>query len=464
MVANPELLGEPVSHVWVDTCCIDKTSSAELSEAINSMFRWYREAVCCFALLEDVEASAEADGGVGEEFEASRWFTRGWTLQELLAPRVVHFFDRQWDWIGSKESLVQRISRRTNIAGEIVLSGEWPFATVAQRFSWMAGRVTTRPEDLAYCLLGIFDVSMPMLYGEGERAFVRLQEEIIKDSDDQSVFAWDASGAAEGVQGVGALARHPGQFRDSAGVECLPDRTGPYALTNKGLQITLPIIELAEEPGRKIALLSCSDARDVSSRIGIRVQPDGLRSATYRRLPGSPVVIPTRDHDVWNNSMRSIYLAKHDQTGKAGDRPLKCHIRGPTGPLTGVQFVEAWPQSSWHVSKTGTMTMLVPTVNVGGGGGATSKLLFKLPDSGDTFCLVLTILPSERTATMGLVLGPHKPSAGGSHDFMLGVSKSATSSAPSRNTRLGMADGRSVSAQIVPGGEEHVIGVILSRS
>lgn len=463
MVANPNVLRERVSHLWVDTCCIDKTSSAELSEAINSMFRWYQEATCCFALLEDVEANLEADGGVGEDFEGSRWFTRGWTLQELLAPFEVHYFDRNWKRIGSNETLAQRISKRTNIPEDVILTGEWPSATVAQRFSWMAGRETTRPEDLAYCLLGIFDVSMPMLYGEGERALIRLQEEIIRDTDDQSIFAWDVNEAGLGVKGIGVLARHPGQFHDGRHLECLPDRSGPYVLTNKGLQITLPIIELAEKPGEKIALLACSDARDVSSRIGIRVQADDPASAKYTRVAGPPVTIPTRSHDVWQHAMRSIYLAKQDQSGKTRRGSLKWHIRGRTGPLAWFEFIKACPGDSWHVSNAGTMTMLIPKSGKRNGEGSIeSSLLFKLADCEATFYLVLAAQTAGRGATVGLVPGPRELPRGEALDSMLeGLRSSDSSVSGSQCARLPVGGGVAVLAKIAPGGG-HVLTVILS--
>ncbi|KAH7303352.1 heterokaryon incompatibility protein-domain-containing protein [Stachybotrys elegans] len=180
---------QPVDYFWVDTCCIDKSSSAELSEAINSMFHWYRESVCCFAYLADVEWRAHSSSPLGADFESSKWFTRGWTLQELLAPRDLEFFDKDWRGIGNRHDLMERISTRTNIDTDTLRLGQWPNASVAMRMSWAAGRQTTRPEDMAYCLLGIFDVNMPLLYGEGDRAFTRLQEEILKESEDQSIFA-----------------------------------------------------------------------------------------------------------------------------------------------------------------------------------------------------------------------------------------------------------------------------------
>lgn len=400
------LLPEPVKYLWVDTVCIDKTSSAELSESINSMFRWYRNAVCCFAVLEDVEVGNEY---LGEDFEVSKWFTRGWTLQELLAPRDVHFFDKNWECIGSRATLVSRISARTNISEDAIITGEWAHATVAQRMSWASSRETTRPEDMAYCLLGIFDVNMPMLYGEGEKAFVRLQEEIIKDSDDESIFAWDASGVDSGVTGI--FATHPRQFAGCANFESLPSDTSPFLLTNKGLQITVPIIEREEEPGQKVALLSCNDARDAASLIGIKVRPDDLVATRCARVPGPPLVIPVRDRVVFREFMRSIYLVRRNLALPVDKRPPKLYIRGPPGGLPGLEFIGASPQS-WHHSKTNALTLQVPKASGNSAGGATSALLFKLEGTARSFFLVLSVEPTEHIVQVGLVSGPDTPPEG----------------------------------------------------
>ncbi|KAH6644333.1 heterokaryon incompatibility protein-domain-containing protein [Boeremia exigua] len=177
-------------YLWVDTCCIDKTSSAELSEAINSMFRWYQGAVICYVYLDDLAKA--------------RWFTRGWTLQELIAPKDVIFYDQRWTRIGTKRSLKFDISRITRIH-ELVLGGKVRLRSVdvAQRMTWAAGRATSKVEDKAYSLFGIFGVHMPLLYGEGTKAFTRLQEEILKESDDMSL-----PGRRGGVEerGAGAAA------------------------------------------------------------------------------------------------------------------------------------------------------------------------------------------------------------------------------------------------------------------
>ncbi|KAH7407328.1 heterokaryon incompatibility protein-domain-containing protein [Cadophora sp. MPI-SDFR-AT-0126] len=173
-------------YFWVDTCCIDKSNNNELSEAINSMFRWYQNAARCYVYLSDVLASECEEYGQQSElvwqsaFRASRWFTRGWTLQELLAPVSVEFFTKDGRRLGDKRSLEQLVHEITGIAltalrGSVTL----PEFDVEERFKWAETRQTTREEDWVYCLLGIFGVFMPLLYGEGkENAVRRLKKEI----------------------------------------------------------------------------------------------------------------------------------------------------------------------------------------------------------------------------------------------------------------------------------------------
>ncbi|KIW22450.1 uncharacterized protein PV07_12334 [Cladophialophora immunda] len=172
-------------HFWIDTCCIDKTNLVELSEAIVSMFRWYTEAQKCYVFLSDVSACKRDHTGDTTQiwesaFRKSRWFTRGWTLQELLAPEQVEFYSREGVPLGNKDTLGQVVSEMTRIP-EIALRGK-PLKdfTHEERMRWASGRETKRTEDRAYCLLGIFDVSMPPIYGEGDKAFDRLKDEIAK--------------------------------------------------------------------------------------------------------------------------------------------------------------------------------------------------------------------------------------------------------------------------------------------
>ena len=167
-------------YIWIDSCCIDKSSSSELSEAINSMYKWYALADVRYAYLADVPPG---DDHHAEEsrFRESRWFTREWTLQELIAPVNVVFLSQDWAPIGSKHALGGLVEDVTSINHRALLHLE-PLDkfSVAQRLSWAARRKTTREEDRAYSLLGIFDINMPTLYGEGNRAFRRLQEQVMQ--------------------------------------------------------------------------------------------------------------------------------------------------------------------------------------------------------------------------------------------------------------------------------------------
>ncbi|KAH8881994.1 ankyrin [Thozetella sp. PMI_491] len=247
-------------YIWVDTCCINKSSSAELSEAINSMFRWYREAGVCYAYLNDVDCLSLPDvvaqiqqrrpaaRSVLDEIYASRWFTRGWTLQELIAPADVEFYSCNWSLLGTRlggDNFVEIVSEITGIDRDVLDRGtDLDERSVASRMKWAARRRTTRIEDQAYCLMGIFSVNMPLLYGEGSRAFIRLQEEILKATDDQSIFAWKCPEEDPlRYQLSGLLALSPSYFQDSGYVRPLERDTSrasaPSTMTNVGLHVSL---------------------------------------------------------------------------------------------------------------------------------------------------------------------------------------------------------------------------------
>ena len=195
-------LSEGWKYAWIDTCCIDKTSSADLSEAINAMYGWYENAQVCYVYLADVSLTKW-----DEEFCISRWFLRGWTLQELLAPRTVVFYSREWKELGTKWSLRDKISRATGITHDQMVDHKR--VNVATKMSWVAMRETTRIEDTAYSLLGLFDINMPLLYGEGYKAFIRLQHEILQtQGHDESIFAWTDPDTYH----CGLLARSPAAF------------------------------------------------------------------------------------------------------------------------------------------------------------------------------------------------------------------------------------------------------------
>ncbi|CAD6445958.1 41b63c63-b057-49e5-92f2-0b6c0abeaaab [Sclerotinia trifoliorum] len=178
-----------IRYFWVDTCCINKSNTNELSKAINSMFRWYGNAEKCYVYLSDVSSSAINNDNKFHQrpwesvFRESRWFTRGWTLQELIAPISVEFFSKDWEKLGNKSSLELLIREITRIPVKALQGASLSDFSITERFLWAEKRVTTWEEDNAYSLLGIFDIYIPLIYGEGrENAFKRLREEINKAS------------------------------------------------------------------------------------------------------------------------------------------------------------------------------------------------------------------------------------------------------------------------------------------
>ena len=179
-----------LNYFWVDTCCINKANSTELSEAINSMFRWYQNAALCYVILSDVARGPGAEERSQPSqwkaaFMNSRWFTRGWTLQELLAPQSVEFFSAYGTQLGSKDSLKLVIHEVTGIPIEALLGSDLSNFGIDERFSWVHNRQTTREEDSAYCMLGICGCNLPLIYGEGkERALRRLRREIKEALED----------------------------------------------------------------------------------------------------------------------------------------------------------------------------------------------------------------------------------------------------------------------------------------
>jgi hypothetical protein len=252
---------DELEYAWVDTCCIDKSSSAELSEAINSMYSWYKASAICYAYLFDV-----TEAGFDKSFATSRWFTRGWTLQELLAPANVAFYDAFWARLGTKLEHLERISSITKIDEGALSNGkDLSSFCVAQRMSWASRRKTTRVEDMTYALLGIFNINVPMLYGEGHKAFYRVQEEIIRRSGDYSIFAWGLSDEEQSsrdsslsntlrristdtnVRGYSILAASPMAFKNSGGLRHAAVSKSTFSLTNIGMQMELHLYDLSPD-------------------------------------------------------------------------------------------------------------------------------------------------------------------------------------------------------------------------
>lgn len=299
-------------YVWIDTCCIDKASSADLSEAINSMYRWYQNASVCYAYMADVESPRVCQGSpLGHDpsgwtfkerfmFLNSRWFTRGWTLQELLAPSALEFYDKGWSILGTRTSLKNEIVMATGIAHEYI--DDCRSASVAAKMSWASKRKITRLEDMAYCLMGLFDVNMPLLYGEGRKAFLRLQYEIVKEVDDESIFAW----REHGLEMSGLFARSPRAFQDSGNIVPVEfprfQRRDTYTMTNRGLCIdlvsyfshTAHMGIKARDQGMETLPLHCAWRDNTKAAIGVVLKR--ISHDTFARVSAWPRMLEQEDY------------------------------------------------------------------------------------------------------------------------------------------------------------------------
>ncbi|CZR54510.1 related to HET domain protein [Phialocephala subalpina] len=349
-----EAVRRKLQYVWVDTCCIDKSSSAELSEAINSMYRWYKNAVFCCVFLFDVQSGSSDSGWT---FKKSSWWSRGWTLQELIAPSEVLFFDDSWQLLGTKQTLQDRISDITRVDTRI-LNGEDPeLCSIAQRMAWASNRTTTRTEDLAYCLLGIFGVNMPLLYGEGDRAFIRLQEEIMKHSDDHSLFAWSFIG--DGYRGL--LAQSPSEFRSCHNVVVAEEKTNriPYSITNMGLSIEFQMKQWAMDTFMVTLDCETRNALDLQSRCGIFLRYLKEKNQMARvSLNGS--ALTTLGKDIIGYKSKSIYVRQnvshvHPESKKKYGfwlRTLPTKITIQTGPRTDEHvLIDVTSRNKWSLEE-----------------------------------------------------------------------------------------------------------------
>ncbi|KAI1775746.1 HET-domain-containing protein [Hypoxylon cercidicola] len=322
-------------YIWIDTCCINKSSSAELSEAINSMYKWYESSSICYAFLEDVLDLAS--------FPRSRWLTRGWTLQELIAPKTVRFYNINWQFLGDRLGLAPRISHATKIGIDVLTRGHIingqpqethmtlclahcpscgiygrPFESiletfcVAQKMTWASNRKTTREEDLAYCLLGLFQINMTLLYGEGPQAFRRLQEEIVKRWNDQSILVWCLAPSEyhyslfdRSRRPASTFANHPKNFTldspyyvrkrwtpkldvdNMATIDRMEIACGRLVLT----VLVCPIPTKSDGEDRQIAILDCVMGGDLKSRPVLQLKALPGYETIYRRVLGYRVCI-----------------------------------------------------------------------------------------------------------------------------------------------------------------------------
>ncbi|KAF5024536.1 hypothetical protein F66182_3299 [Fusarium sp. NRRL 66182] len=283
-----------LTYLWCDTNCIDKNSSAEVFEGLNAMFSWYRNAAVCYVYLVDVPPVDNGAFDPMEHFRKSRWFTRGWTLPELLAPYSMVFFAQDWTSIGTRVTLANTIAFTTKIERKYLDCGYYK-ASAGERMSWLSRRETTRTEDLAYCMLGIFDVNMPIIYGEGERAFIRLQEEIIRVSNDQTLFCWAYDDRHVPEDWASILAPSPRCFKDSAIYTEWPvHEASTYTMTNAGLSIKLPIMNLITESVEQWLVLLNARRDSMNQKVALLLDRlPGKDRCIRSRLPPCPVPVLT---------------------------------------------------------------------------------------------------------------------------------------------------------------------------
>jgi hypothetical protein len=348
---------------WVDTCCIDKTSSAELQEAINSMFRWYQKSTLCIVFLADA-TPMRAKGSLTHYFTGvlreSRWVSRGWTLQELIAPPQTKFYAQNWTRICDKLDVIAPLESVTGIPSNVLRGEGFMDESVAQRFSWAANRSTARIEDSAYSLMGLFDIHMPMLYGEGEKAFIRLQEEILKNNGDDSIFAWQAPDAGHSTF-RGLLARSPSEFRKCGGIY----RGNPaleISKTNLGFHLFLNLRPFGKSKNSYVATLHVGNHRD--QHIGIvlkKLGPDeqSPSGSQYARVSARSLILGDSTSSKYSTGTKyGIYLRQNPQLPrKFIPEHVYCfHVR--VTPLAPHYYVhQAWPREWWDATTT---ELLVP--------------------------------------------------------------------------------------------------------
>ncbi|RFU29629.1 hypothetical protein B7463_g6713, partial [Scytalidium lignicola] len=316
-------LNDGFEYVWVDTCCINKTSSAEVSEAINSMYRWYQQSDVCYVYLSDVKSGLDS-----ASFLESRWFERGWTLQELIAPSSLIFFNNTWADIGTKSSCQKDISQKTGIPSTVLLGLKDPDNfSIAQRMSWASNRETTKVEDIAYCLMGIFGINMSLIYGEGDRAFIRLQEKIIKTSTDQSIFAWTSDRWED--RGGGLLASSPASFSESGDIVLSNLQTGiGFSLTGDELSVKVPVAEtwhgeiidpMIEVEHSFIGILDCETSNDSTHVLGIHLEKITSTSQHFVRSDSNFLEkIQKSKVDFSQSSVSNIYVRQQRQRQSEG--------------------------------------------------------------------------------------------------------------------------------------------------
>ncbi|KAK5663851.1 hypothetical protein OQA88_54 [Cercophora sp. LCS_1] len=362
-------------YVWIDTCCIDKSDNSELSEAINSMFGWYEAAEVCYAFLDDVPSRKSSMGQPWPwcwHLRSSRWFTRGWTLQELLAPGCLLFLSSDWTVIASGELLAEEVAMITGIKENQLL--DFRSCSAATKLSWAAKRETTRLEDRAYCLFGLLGINLPLLYGEGNKAFERLQMELVRQSADETVVLWGKRHIYErNRQGLGSrpgrlFATSPADYASNNDlmVWLFDADRGGFGVANGSLSFSGRLFELDQCDEKHIFAieLNCTWLSPLSRRKSpmvmlLRNEPAG--SALFER---ASIDLRTRDEAAafvsssWRDlGKRDIFIVsprKEPETGRGlavGGAHLAIHVKliPPSYPVGGVPCILSVLKTSTYV-------------------------------------------------------------------------------------------------------------------
>ncbi|KAI1327984.1 HET-domain-containing protein [Xylariaceae sp. FL0255] len=337
-----------LSLLWVDTNCIDKLSSAELSEAINSMFKWYSHASVCLAYLGDVSTRLNRNSDAESD---DRQCIKG----------------KNWTWIGSRTTFCSTIHHITGIDTHYLDgSTDFHYASIASRMSWAASRQTTRVEDMAYSLLGIFDINMPLLYGEGEGAFIRLQEEILKVSTDQSIFAWSFAKDKNWTKfrphpgWVSFLAPFPSCFRNAGDIKALSAKA-IWSMTNLGLSIELPLVATTVSE-RRFVVLKCN--KDDTGYLCIPIMREVDNEFTRSAWPPEPLSLCGVEK---LNKPVSIYIPRYRRYGTLYDTlrlpivPKTPHLLVFINTLLSNHTVTGWittPGAAFNLDDTGLLSIV----------------------------------------------------------------------------------------------------------
>ncbi|KAI0199480.1 hypothetical protein F4808DRAFT_461801 [Astrocystis sublimbata] len=337
--------------IWVDTCCIDKTSSAELSEAINSMFQWYKRASICYAYLEDVKRSTKTD-------DWARPF-------HSECQHNIIFYNQDWVSFGRKSNNGVRfsLSHITGIDAGVLAGTVQPSEiSIAGRMKWASRRETTRLEDIAYCLMGIFDVNMPLLYGEGVRAFIRLQEEILRDSNDHSIFTWKTTEQKPDDHHSGLLARSPRDFAEATKYRPMPPLISQgsitCSITNQGLRISLFLLPARDRKGARIpdeydAVLDCAVRHRHGDYQSPVIRMRRLYGDQFARIaPGTVRCVTTPSLDLGHGvgSFETVFVKQKPVNVFPEFMASYTNILETPelqGPGLGCYIVGVWPEQNW---------------------------------------------------------------------------------------------------------------------